>query len=145
MTEGTKAVAGMNTNVKYLVSGICVAFVLLGAFAGVSVALASATTIYVPNNYAKIQWAVDNATDGDTIIVRDGIYVETVNVSKTLTLKSENGSANCIVDAGGNESAITLSADGITLDGFTVINTSWKNVISSNNTLLVITGKEEFT
>ena len=52
------------------------AFVLLGAFAGVSVALASAKTIYVPNNYANIQWAVDNATAGDTIILRDGTYYE---------------------------------------------------------------------
>jgi len=42
MMKGTKAVAGMNTNVKYLVFGMCVAFVLLCAFAGVSVALASA-------------------------------------------------------------------------------------------------------
>ena len=103
--------------------------------------IVSAADIYVPDAYPTIQAAVDNATTGDTIIVRDGTYVETVNVSKPLTLKSENGSANCIVDAGGNESAITLSADGITLDGFTVINTSWKNVSSSNNTLLVITGK----
>ncbi|UYZ39621.1 MAG: right-handed parallel beta-helix repeat-containing protein [Candidatus Methanospirare jalkutatii] len=36
--KGTKAVAGMN--IKRLVFGICVAFVLLGAFAGVSVASA---------------------------------------------------------------------------------------------------------
>ena len=70
----------MDENVKHLVLGvcICVAFVLFSAFAGagVSVALASATTIYVPDNYAKIQWTVDNATAGDTIIVRDGTYYE---------------------------------------------------------------------
>jgi len=119
------------------VFSVFVSFLILTAFASVS----AARIIYVPDDYAKIQWAVDNATAGDTIIVRDGIYVETVNVSKPLTLKSENGSANCIVDAGGNESAITLSADGITLDGFTVTNTSWKNVTLSNNTFLFITGK----
>ena len=70
MMKGTEAVAGMN--IKRLVFGICVAFVLLGAFVGVSVA--SARTIYVPDNYAKIQWAVDNASAGDTITVRDGTY-----------------------------------------------------------------------
>ena len=82
-------------NVKYLVFGVCVcvAFVLLGAFAGVSVSVTSARTIYVPDNYAKIQWAVDNASAGDTIIVRDGTYYENVIIGKQLTIKSENGSA----------------------------------------------------
>ena len=54
------------------------AFLILSAFAGVS----AARTIYVPDNYAKIQWAVDNASAGDTIIVRDGIYTENVDVKK---------------------------------------------------------------
>ena len=42
--------------------------------------VAGATTIYVPDNYAKIQWAVDNASVGDTIIERDGTYTENVGV-----------------------------------------------------------------
>jgi len=36
------------------------AFLILTAFASVS----AAKTIYVPDDYAKIQWAVDNASDG---------------------------------------------------------------------------------
>jgi len=43
---------------------------------------ASATTYYVPDEFAKIQWAVDNASAGDTIIVRDGTYIENVNDTK---------------------------------------------------------------
>ena len=54
----------MEVNTKHLVFGVCVAFVLFGAFIGV----ASASTIYVPDDYAKIQLAVDNASAGDTII-----------------------------------------------------------------------------
>ena len=86
MMKGTKVVADMN--IKRLVFGICVAFVLLCAFVGASVA--SARTIYVPDDYAKIQWAVDNASDGDTIIVRDGVYVENIDINKphlTLSLR----------------------------------------------------------
>ena len=49
---------------------VFVSFLILTAFASVS----SARTIYVPDDYEKIQWAVDNASDGDMIIVRDGIY-----------------------------------------------------------------------
>ena len=88
----------------------------------VSVGCASVATIYVPDDYAKIQWAVDNASAGDTIIVRGGTYYENVNAGKQLTLKSENGSANCIVDARESGSAITLSSNGIKLQGFTVVN-----------------------
>ena len=55
--------------------------------------------IYVPDDYTKIQWAVDNASIGDTIIVRDGTYPENVNVNKRLTIRAENGSGNCIVNA----------------------------------------------
>ena len=43
----------MDENVKHLVFGVCIAFVMLGAFAGVSVALASATTI--PDNYLSFR------------------------------------------------------------------------------------------
>lgn len=49
---------------------------------------------------ALIQGAVNNAASGDTIIVRDGAYNENVNVGVThLTIQSENGSANCFVNA----------------------------------------------
>ena len=133
----------MRWNKMHLVLGvcICVAFVLFSAFAGADATLASATTIYVPDNYAKIQWAVDNASTGNTIIVRDGTYYENVIVNKQLTIKSENGSDNCIVDGGGSGNVITLNADGITIEGFTVRNSgrSWPymdagiKVVSNSN------------
>jgi hypothetical protein len=51
----------------------------------------SSNTYYAPDGYAKIQWAVDNASVGDTIIVRDGTYIENVDVNKdNLTIKSES-------------------------------------------------------
>lgn len=73
--------------------------VLFAIVALLSVGCASAATIYVPDNYTKIQWAVDKASAGDTIIVRDGVYTENVDVNKGLTIKSENGSADTIVQA----------------------------------------------
>jgi photosystem II stability/assembly factor-like uncharacterized protein len=60
-------------------------------------------TIYVPDNYAGIQEAIDGACDGDTIIVRDGTYTGAGNKNldfrgKAITLRSEHGPANCIID-----------------------------------------------
>ena len=118
MMKGTKAVAGMN--IKRLVFGICVAFVLLCAFMGVSVA--SAKTICVPDDYEKIQWAVDNASVGDTIIVRDGTYTENINVNKPhLTIRSENGADSTIVHAANpDDHVFEVTADYVNISGFTV-------------------------
>ena len=67
----------------------------------------ASTTIYVPDDYAKIQWAVDNASAGDTIIVRDGTYTENVDVNvNDLAIKSENDSANCIVQAANSNKSV---------------------------------------
>lgn len=50
-----------------------------------------ATQIYVPDDYATIQAAVDAASPGDEIIIRDGEYYEEVVVNTdSLTLKAEN-------------------------------------------------------
>ena len=110
-----------------------------------------AATTYVPDGYEKIQWAVDNASAGDTIIVRDGVYYENININKPhLTIKSENGSANCIVQAANsNDHVFYVTADNVTIKGFTVTgatvypkagiclhstnNCRIENVIASNN------------
>ena len=84
------------------------AFLVLTAFACVS----EAKTIYMPDDYAKIQWAVDNATAGDTIIVRDGTY---------LTIKSENGSASTIVQAAHlNDHVFEVTANYVNISGFRI-------------------------
>ena len=41
-------------------------------------------TIYVPDDYPSIQSAVENSSNGDTIIVRDGTYIENVNVIRII-------------------------------------------------------------
>jgi len=61
-----------------------------------------------PANFTTIQAAIDAASDGDTIIVRDGYYTGPGNrdidfKGKAVHLKSENGPENCIIDAQGSE------------------------------------------
>jgi parallel beta-helix repeat protein len=81
----------------------------------------SSATIYVPDDYPTIQAAVDAASTGDTIIVRDGEYRENIDVNKRLTVKSENGSGNCIIDAeDGEDDVFGVTADYVNINGFTV-------------------------
>ena len=103
--------------------------VFFATFVFMSVGCASADTIYVPDDYAKIQWAVDNAKVGDTIVVRDGWYYENIKVNKNLTIKSENGSANCRVRADNpNDHAIEVKSDYVDISGFSVGGaTGWKS------------------
>ena len=63
------------------------------------ISTASTATVYVPDNYSKIDYAVRfGAYPGDVVIVRDGVYNEYVNVyTPDLMIKSENGSATCEV------------------------------------------------
>ncbi len=78
-------------------------------------------TIYVPDNYTTIQAAVDNASAGGTIIVRDGTYTENVDVDKRLTIRSENGSDSTIVDAADSmDHVFDVSTDYVNISGFTV-------------------------
>jgi len=123
---------GMMCEARKVVFTVSVSFLILTAFASVS----EAKTIYVPDDYARIQWAVDSASIGDTIIVRDGTYYENVVVNKKLTIKSENGSAYCIVDGGGS-TVFTLEADGIRIKEFSITGGSYGIYIRSNNNNII--------
>ena len=69
----------------------------------------------------SIQYAVDAASPGDTIIVKDGTYTENVYVNKRLTIISENGSANCTVQAAErSEDVFHIAADYVNISGFTI-------------------------
>ena len=87
-------------------------------------------------DFIGIQEAINNASVNDTILVHSGVYYENVVVNKSVTLKGINLP---VVDAGGEGSAITLTADGITLVGFNVTGGPWGcaaiNVTSNNNTI----------
>lgn len=105
------------------------------------VGLAQANTLTVSqngHNYSSIQVAIDSANSGDIIEVYNGTYYENVNIKKQVTLKGINIP---VIDAGYNGSAITLSANGITIEGFKVINSMGNEtaggiqVASSGNTI----------
>lgn len=83
------------------------------------------TTVYVPDDYSNIQAAVDAASDGDTIIVRDGSYTENIDVTKPLTIQSESGADSTTVTASNpDDHVFYVSTDSVTISGFTVTGTT---------------------
>ncbi len=76
----------------------------------------ASATYYVKTGYS-IQSVIDAANPGQTIEVQNGTFHEMVNITKTLTLK---GMGKSIIDAEGIGTAVTISANGSTLMGFTV-------------------------
>jgi parallel beta-helix repeat protein len=86
---------------------------------------ANGKTLYVggsgPNNYSKIQDAIDNASVDDTVFVFIGTYYENVVIDKSLTLRGE-GNQGTIIDGGKNGNVVHLSADGVTLESFKLVN-----------------------
>ena len=96
-----------------------------------TVGSASATEIYVPDNFPTIQQAVNNATANDIIVVRDGTYNENVDVNVDhLTIKSENGSASTTVEAKrSSDHVFEVTANYVNISGFTVkgaTGTGWR-------------------
>jgi hypothetical protein len=72
-------------------------------------------------DYTRIQDAIDNASDGDTVFVYNGTYYENIVVSKHLLLKGENVE-NTIVEAGASDSGsvIRIASSNVTIINFTI-------------------------
>jgi len=96
--------------------------------------IASSKTIWVPDNYTKIQWAVGNATSGETIFVRAGIYNERVTIDKSLTLIGENPSTTIINGSSGRYVIKCFSVSRVYISGFTIkMGIYGINITSSTN------------
>jgi parallel beta-helix repeat protein len=75
--------------------------------------------IKVPSQYATIQEAINAATLGMTIEVSSRTYYENVVVNKTVLLSGEN-QATTIIDGGGTGNTMIVTADNVTIKGFTI-------------------------
>jgi parallel beta-helix repeat protein len=82
-------------------------------------------TLYVggsrPENYAKIQDAIDNASDGDTVFVYNGTYFENIVIDKTISLIGENKNGT-IIDGNGVGDVVYISVTIGIFSGFTIQN-----------------------
>ncbi len=96
--------------------------------------IAEPSGIRVPEDYPTIQAAIDAAVDGNNIIVADGTYTDAGNrdidfKGKAITITSENGPVNCIINCDGSLSNPHRGFNfhsgedsNSILSGFTIIN-----------------------
>ena len=106
------------------------AFILVITLINTLAATATALII-VPDDYATIQAAINAANTGDTILVRDGTYNESLFLDKAITLTAEfydpvNPANNTAIIDGGGAVAIIEIPPGVatmpTIRGFTIQN-----------------------
>jgi parallel beta-helix repeat protein len=84
-----------------------------------------AANITVPDDYARISWAVGNASAGDTILVRSGVYDESdIVVNKTLTITGESADTTVVDGEGTGQNIFSITADNVLLENFTLQNTN---------------------
>jgi parallel beta-helix repeat protein len=97
-----------------------------------------------PGNYTRIQDAVDNATDGDTVFVYDDSspYRENIVINTSLSLIGEdkattiiNGSINGSGGYANQTFGVVITAGNVTVRGFTIQSCNFSGIIieSKNN------------
>ena len=73
-----------------------------------------------PNNYTRIQDAIDEAYDGDIVYVYSGEYIENIELDKRLSLIGEDKNTT-IIDGNQEGCTINLSSENTIIQNFTII------------------------
>ena len=87
---------------------------------------AIAATIHVPASQPTIQDGIDEAVDGDLVLVAPGTYVENIDfLGKAIRLQSSSGAAVTVIDGNEAGSVVLFTSDetmDAAIDGFTITN-----------------------
>ncbi len=89
-----------------------------------------------PGNYTKIQDAVDNASDGDTVFVFSGRYRQgEITINKRIGLIGEN--RNTTIYDGDHRYAFVITENNVNVSGFNItISQDAICIYSNNNTIM---------
>jgi len=130
---------------RSLVFGIVVLFICINIFSSTGTILEKSTlsfdgkTLYVggdgEGNYSKIQDAIDNASDGDTVFVFNGTYVENLVVNKSINLIGEDRNIT-FVDGNDKSTVVNVTADYINVTDFTIQNGNKGFVVEANHSTI---------
>jgi len=124
---------------KAFIVGIILLFIGVSIVSGFNIQLketekaSRGSFLYVggsgPGNYSKIQDAINDSGDGDTVYVFNGIYYENVRINKTINLIGEDKNTT-VIDGNKIGDVIFVLADFVNISGFTIQNAGsylWKD------------------
>jgi hypothetical protein len=126
---------GLPVRKKLLLTAVFISIILFSAVAGTQVVKkARAETIIVPDDYASIQSAIDNADEGDTVFIKKGTYQERVlEINKSILVLGEDKDKTIINfdppvvnytflynTMQAHSTAITIDANDVKFSGFTI-------------------------
>ena len=138
---------------KLLVVGVIVLFLGVSVIPStgitdvkqITIPINSGNTLYVggsgAGNYSKIQDAINDSSDRDTVFVYNGIYRERIIVNKSIELKGEEKDSTIIEmpGAGFHSAIIKVSALDVCINGFTINQLSGDGAgiwLTSNNSVI---------
>lgn len=81
--------------------------------------LSNPVIIYVPTDFPTVQAAINNADEGCTIFVHEGVYNENVVVNKTVSLLGEN-KEKTMIDGGDSGMTVSILAENVSVKNFTI-------------------------
>ena len=121
---------------KYPLIGKCLAVGIILLFVGTSIIPATAQDIkkqsstsrgnwlYVggsgPGNYSKIQDAIDNASEGDTVFVYSGWYNESILINKSIVVSGQDRNTTFIVGGDDLYASIRIGGANVEFRRFTI-------------------------
>jgi len=107
---------------KHAVANRAILFCIYILIAALFLTEGFATVIYVgpSETYTTINAGIGATVDGDTVIVRDGSYDETVMVDKSIMLQAEHQHLAIIGGPGSTSGFLVLDADSIVIDSLKI-------------------------
>jgi parallel beta-helix repeat protein len=103
-------------------SKIALVLTVLFLFSAISFSIgthAEPDVLDVPVDFPTIQAAINNASNGDTIFVHEGLYPENVVVNKTVSLVGENREKT-IIDGNSTGTALEITIENVSVQNFTI-------------------------
>jgi len=95
-------------------------------------------TILVPDDYPTIQEAINNASNGDTVYVRQGAYVENIMVNKSISIVGENKSMT-VINGNGTGTTVTVKAFNASIEEFTITNGTNGGLVIFGSSDIIVT------